>query len=55
MERKPLSLHSAIAGVAVVLLHQDLIELLKNIKKNGQKTLVTLVHHNMKEIHHVVE
>lgn len=40
--------------VKQLLLHQDLIEILEKIKKNGQKTLVTL-HHNVKEIHHVLE
>uniref|UniRef100_A0A8D2P6W1 Envelope glycoprotein n=1 Tax=Zosterops lateralis melanops TaxID=1220523 RepID=A0A8D2P6W1_ZOSLA len=40
--------------VKQLLLHQDLIEILEKIKKNGQKTLVT-VHHDMKEIHHVME
>ncbi|RMB96960.1 hypothetical protein DUI87_26539 [Hirundo rustica rustica] len=33
---------------------QDLIEILKKIKKDGQKTLTT-VHHNVKEIHCVIE
>ncbi|TRZ05670.1 hypothetical protein HGM15179_021437, partial [Zosterops borbonicus] len=33
---------------------EDLIEILEKIKKNGQKTLVT-VHHDVKEIHHVME
>ncbi|RMC09810.1 hypothetical protein DUI87_13597 [Hirundo rustica rustica] len=32
----------------------DLIEILEKIKKDGQKTLIT-VHHNVKEIHRVIE
>ncbi|XP_053789840.1 uncharacterized protein LOC128783219 [Vidua chalybeata] len=40
--------------VKQLLLHQDLIEILGKIKENGQKTLVT-VHHDVQEIHRVVE
>uniref|UniRef100_A0A8C5TKU6 Integrase catalytic domain-containing protein n=1 Tax=Malurus cyaneus samueli TaxID=2593467 RepID=A0A8C5TKU6_9PASS len=40
--------------VKQLLLHQDLIKILEKIKKTGQKTLIT-VHHNVKEIHHVLE
>lgn len=40
--------------VKQLLLHQDLIEILEKIKKNGQKPLIT-VHHNVKEIHCVIE
>ncbi|XP_063280697.1 uncharacterized protein LOC134565168 isoform X2 [Prinia subflava] len=36
------------------LLHQDLIRILRKIKKNRQKTLIT-VHHNVEEIHRVLE
>lgn len=40
--------------VRQLLLHQDLIEIMERIKKNGQKTLVT-VHHDVEEIYHVLE
>lgn len=40
--------------VKQLLLHQDLMEILEKIKKNGQKPLGT-VHHNVKEIHRVIE
>ncbi|XP_077645678.1 uncharacterized protein LOC144247889 [Lonchura striata] len=40
--------------VRQLLLHQDLIEILGKIKENGQKTLVT-VHHDVQEIHRVIE
>lgn len=39
--------------VKQLLLHQDLAEILGKIKKDGQKTLVT-VHHNVKQIHRVM-
>ncbi|XP_064591958.1 uncharacterized protein LOC135459657 [Zonotrichia leucophrys gambelii] len=40
--------------VRQLLLHQDLVDILEKIKENEQKTLVT-VHHNVRQIHRVME
>ena len=40
--------------VKQLLQHKDLIEILEKIGENGQKTLIT-VHHNVKEIHRILE
>lgn len=50
----PTCIRMNLSLVKQLLLHQDLIEILEKIKKEGQKTRV-IVHHNVKEIHCVIE
>ncbi|XP_036261996.1 uncharacterized protein LOC118701477 [Molothrus ater] len=41
--------------VRQLMLHQDLIRILEKIKESGQKTLVTVHHHDVGKIHRVIE
>ncbi|XP_058678406.1 uncharacterized protein LOC131570082 isoform X2 [Ammospiza caudacuta] len=54
MKLMPTPIGMNLTLVRQLLLHQDLIDILKKIKESGQKTLVT-VHHNVRQIHRVME
>ncbi|XP_069631692.1 uncharacterized protein [Haliaeetus albicilla] len=53
-ELLPIPIGMNLTLVKQLLQHKDLVEILEKIRENGQKTLIT-VHHDVKEIHRVLE
>ncbi|XP_069631209.1 LOW QUALITY PROTEIN: uncharacterized protein [Haliaeetus albicilla] len=53
-ELLPIPIGMNLTLVKQLLQHKDLVEILGKIRENGQKTLIT-VHHDVKEIHRVLE